>query len=160
MSEYVCFFICRDPPTLKGFPDPWTSFSTASSPSGKSQLQEAHGNHMLSQLGLPASNCDTLTLIHSTGEVLRFARRRAYKHKHLPLTWWAFLLIPPPSYFRSVLNVSSHHTAFFYTLSPLEACLSLRLRPNHDIIVLRLIRVATFQLSVHPMQNFVLVFDS
>lgn len=32
------------------------------------------GHHMLSQLGLPASYSDTLTLIHSAGEVLRLAR--------------------------------------------------------------------------------------
>lgn len=59
------------------FPRPWTSSPPASSPlSGSSQLREAPGNHMLSQLGLPASNRDTLTLIHSTGEVLSLARRR------------------------------------------------------------------------------------
>lgn len=58
-------------------PRPWTSSPPASSPlSGSSQLREAPGNHMLSQLGLPASNRDTLTLIHSTGEVLSLARRR------------------------------------------------------------------------------------
>ena len=56
---------------------PWTSSQTASSAvSGRSQLREAPGNHMLSQLGLPASNRDMLTLIHSTGEVLSLACRR------------------------------------------------------------------------------------
>lgn len=40
------------------------------------RLREAPTNHMLSQLGLPASNRDTLTLIRSVGKVLGLARRR------------------------------------------------------------------------------------
>ncbi|CAB1424195.1 unnamed protein product [Pleuronectes platessa] len=48
---------------------------TSCTVSGSSRLREAPGKHMLSQLGLPASNRDTLTLIHSTGEVLSLARR-------------------------------------------------------------------------------------
>ena len=60
-----------------GCPGPRPSPRPAScTVSGSSRLREAPGKHMLSQLGLPASNRDTLTLIHSTGEVLSLARRR------------------------------------------------------------------------------------
>lgn len=41
-----------------------------------SRLREALANHMLSQLGLPASNRDTLTLIRSVRKVLGLACRR------------------------------------------------------------------------------------
>lgn len=38
---------------------------------------------MLSQLGLPASYSDTLTLIHSAGEVLRLARWRESANRNI-----------------------------------------------------------------------------
>lgn len=59
-----------------------------SSPTVRSQLREAPGNHMLSQLGPPASNRDTLTLIHSTWEVLSLALgmwQHKHRHNHTPL---------------------------------------------------------------------------
>ena len=65
----------KDPHVFPAFHGPDRP-SQPASPTVRSQLREAPGNHMLSQLGLPASNRDTLTLIHSTGEVLSLARWR------------------------------------------------------------------------------------
>lgn len=48
----------------------------------EAQLREAPANHMLSQLGLPASNRDTLTLIRSAGEVLSLVLRHDSKHRN------------------------------------------------------------------------------
>lgn len=63
----------------------------------EAQLQEAPANHMLSQLGLPASNRDTLTLIRSAGEVLSLVRRHDSANTETP---------PPPDW-QSRLSVPS-----------------------------------------------------
>lgn len=97
---------------------------------------------MLSQLGLPASNRDTLTLIHSTGEVLSLARRRestntetftlcCLYHPHPPFS------LPLFSQFHISLSLSLSLllplpcSAHSLCLSPpLKARFSLKLRPG------------------------------
>lgn len=117
-------------------PRPWTSSPPASSPlSGSSQLREAPGNHMLSQLGLPASNRDTLTLIHSTGEVLSLARRRESTNTETftlhQIDSAAYNPLPPPP--ASHLSLSAPPITICYSCSlspPLKEQFSLKHRPG------------------------------
>lgn len=100
-------------------PRPWTSSPPASSPlSGSSQLREAPGNHMLSQLGLPASNRDTLTLIHSTGEVLSLARRRESTNTET----FTLHQIDSAAYTPSLLH--QLHISLFLSAPPITICYS------------------------------------
>lgn len=96
------------------------------------------GNHMLSQLGLPASNRDMLTLIHSTGEVLSLARRRESTNTETFTLHCCFFpppsslpsLPPSPSFTSPSLLLPSLFSTQSVCLSPpLKAPFSLQLRP-------------------------------
>lgn len=75
---------------------------------------------MLSQLGLPASNRDTLTLIHSTGEVLSLAHRRESTNTEtftLHQIGSAAYIPLPPCLTSLSLSLSAPPIAVFYSVS-------------------------------------------
>lgn len=91
-----------------------------------SRLREVLSNHMLSQLGLPASNCDTLTLIHSVRKMLglacrrestnteTFPRRQSAVLEPFPLLLKSHILSPAPShrcFFRCLFLFPSSHSS-------------------------------------------------
>lgn len=95
-----------------------------------SRLREALANHMLSQLGLPASNRDTLTLIRSVRKVLGLACRRESTNTEtfpcrqsavlepFPLLLKSHILSPAPSnrrFFRCLFLFPSSHLSVSIT---------------------------------------------
>lgn len=114
---------------------------------------------MLSQLGLPASNRDTLTLIHSTGEVLSLARRCESTNTE------TFTLhqrgsaacTSPPSLFLSVshlsLSLCSSHCCFPLTLSLSSSQSALFPQASSQALSFLLLFICLSVYLSHPLVN-------